>query len=76
MERLVAQSMPSRHATPFSVGDRVKVVLEVDALKGMQEGHGGWNPRMAEVRCAERNIIFMFPLNVRLYGMFNFIVYW
>lgn len=35
--------------TLFKVGDRVKVDLEVDVLKAMQEGHGGWNPRMAEV---------------------------
>ena len=33
----------------FKVGDKVRVDLEVDILKMMQEGHGGWNPRMAEV---------------------------
>lgn len=33
----------------FNVGDRVKCTLEVEVLKAMQEGHGGWNPRMAEV---------------------------
>ncbi|KAK9759062.1 Mind bomb SH3 repeat domain [Popillia japonica] len=33
---------------PFSVGDKVKVTVTVDQLKGMQQGHGGWNPRMAE----------------------------
>ena len=33
----------------FKVGDLVKVDLDVDILKQMQEGHGGWNPRMAEV---------------------------
>ena len=33
----------------FKVGDKVKVDLEVDILKVMQEGHGGWNPCMAEV---------------------------
>lgn len=32
----------------FSVGDRVKVCLEVDALMKLQQGHGGWNPRMLE----------------------------
>ncbi|XP_013118452.1 E3 ubiquitin-protein ligase MIB2 [Stomoxys calcitrans] len=32
----------------FSVGDRVKVCLDVDALVKLQQGHGGWNPRMAE----------------------------
>ena len=33
----------------FKVGDKVRVDLEADILKCMQEGHGGWNPRMAEV---------------------------
>lgn len=37
-----------RHLT-FNVGDKVKVLMDIDTLKGMQEGHGGWNPRMAEV---------------------------
>uniref|UniRef100_A0A1A9WEY4 RING-type E3 ubiquitin transferase n=1 Tax=Glossina brevipalpis TaxID=37001 RepID=A0A1A9WEY4_9MUSC len=32
----------------FSVGDRVKVCLDVDALIKLQQGHGGWNPRMLE----------------------------
>ncbi len=34
----------------FKVGDKVRVDLEADILKAMQDGHGGWNPRMAEVR--------------------------
>ena len=33
----------------FKVGDKVKVDLEADILRMMQEGHGGWNPRMGEV---------------------------
>jgi E3 ubiquitin-protein ligase mind-bomb len=37
-----------RHLT-FNVGDKVKVLMDVETLKQMQEGHGGWNPRMAEV---------------------------
>ncbi|XP_077998099.1 E3 ubiquitin-protein ligase MIB2-like [Glandiceps talaboti] len=32
----------------FNVGDKVKVVLEIELLKAMQEGHGGWNPKMAD----------------------------
>ncbi len=36
----------------FSVGDKVQVVQDLAKLKEMQEGHGGWNPRMAEVRKA------------------------
>lgn len=37
----------SPHLT-FNVGDKVKVLIEVDTLKEMQDGHGGWNPRMAD----------------------------
>ncbi|KAF6215433.1 hypothetical protein GE061_010186 [Apolygus lucorum] len=34
----------------FSIGERVKVAVEdIEALKRMQEGHGGWNDRMCEV---------------------------
>lgn len=32
----------------YSVGDIVKVCLEKEALMKLQQGHGGWNPRMAE----------------------------
>ncbi|KAF8774870.1 E3 ubiquitin-protein ligase MIB2 like protein [Argiope bruennichi] len=32
----------------FNVGDKVQVLMDVETLKVMQEGHGGWNPRMAE----------------------------
>ncbi|XP_074653934.1 E3 ubiquitin-protein ligase MIB2-like [Tubulanus polymorphus] len=42
---------PSRSSIPrnqFKVGDNVRVDLEIDVLKQMQEGHGGWNPKMAE----------------------------
>ena len=34
---------------PYKVGDKVKVDLEMEIFKAMQEGHGGWNPRMGEV---------------------------
>ena len=34
---------------PFKVGNKVKVDLEPEVLQRMQDGHGGWNPRMAEV---------------------------
>ncbi|GBP55464.1 E3 ubiquitin-protein ligase MIB2 [Eumeta japonica] len=32
----------------FYPGERVKVVLNAEILKSVQQGHGGWNPRMAE----------------------------
>lgn len=40
-------------ASIFKVGDKVRVDLEVEVLRVMQEGHGGWNPKMAEVSVAE-----------------------
>ena len=30
-------------------GDNVRVQLDVDVFRAMQEGHGGWNESMAEV---------------------------
>ncbi|VDH99791.1 E3 ubiquitin-protein ligase mind-bomb [Mytilus galloprovincialis] len=35
-------------ACPFKVGEKVQVDLDPEILKAMQEGHGGWNPRMAD----------------------------
>jgi len=40
----------------FKVGDKVRVGLEVEILRMMQEGHGGWNPRMADV-CIQNSIL-------------------
>ena len=34
----------------FEVGERVRVLLCASTLKDMQEGHGGWNDQMEEVR--------------------------
>lgn len=47
VEQQVAKLSSVKHPM-FNVGDKVKVLLEVDTLKVMQEGHGGWNPRMTE----------------------------
>ena len=33
----------------FAAGDRVRVQLEVDIFKMMQDGHGGWDDDMCEV---------------------------
>lgn len=33
----------------FIVGESVSVTVDVEALKKMQEGHGGWNPRMSQI---------------------------
>ncbi|CAL4158048.1 unnamed protein product [Meganyctiphanes norvegica] len=36
-----------RHV-PFFVGEKVRVAVSVEQLRKMQEGHGGWNHKMAE----------------------------
>ena len=48
----VPVSSPPIFATSTSLvpGDRVRVQLEVEIVKMMQEGHGGWNDQMKEVR--------------------------
>jgi len=30
-------------------GDNVRIQLDVDVFKAMQDGHGGWNESMADV---------------------------
>ena len=46
----VGETIPtSPTQMPFLVGERVRVSVPVDRLKTMQEGHGGWNQKMAEV---------------------------
>ena len=37
------------HGGGLAAGDHVKVELDPDVWKRMQEGHGEWNDRMAEV---------------------------
>lgn len=44
----VSGDTPLRHLT-FKVGDRVKVLMEIETLKLMQKDHGGWNDKMTEV---------------------------
>lgn len=36
---------------PLQHGDKGKCTLDSDTLRDLQEGHGGWNPRMSEVSC-------------------------
>ena len=47
-------------------GDNVRVQLDIDVFKAMQDGHGGWNESMAEVSlwCAliKGNLISITPL--------------
>ncbi|XP_062959850.1 E3 ubiquitin-protein ligase MIB2 isoform X3 [Cynocephalus volans] len=42
------QRRVSADGQPFQHGDKVKCLLDIDILREMQEGHGGWNPRMVE----------------------------
>jgi hypothetical protein len=36
----------------FKIGDKVRVNVDVNVLRAMQEGHGGWNPKMMRVSCS------------------------
>ncbi|XP_030641535.1 E3 ubiquitin-protein ligase MIB2 isoform X2 [Chanos chanos] len=47
-EHAELQRQESADSHTFQQGDKVKCLLEVDILRQMQEGHGGWNPKMAE----------------------------
>ena len=37
----------------FTPGDLVRVQLDVEVFKAMQQGHGGWNDAMVEVEWME-----------------------
>lgn len=44
------ESVPNAPRTlTFNQGDKVRVTMDIETLKGIQEGHGGWNARMEEV---------------------------
>ena len=59
--------MPSPPPKPqeFSSGDRVRVQLELEVFKMMQEGHGGWNDQMTEVNVLNINFV-IFSLGTRI----------
>ena len=46
---LQAQTLPSRGPHTFIAGDNVRVELEVEIFKMMQEGHGDWDDQLLEV---------------------------
>lgn len=52
------QPIAASTRSTFTVGDRVRVCLERNALIKLQQGHGGWNTRMADylnkVGCVHR----------------------
>ncbi|CAG0913605.1 unnamed protein product [Notodromas monacha] len=41
--------VPIESTTRFIVGEKVTVIRDVNQLKALAEGHGGWNPKMADV---------------------------
>jgi cytoskeletal protein RodZ len=43
-------SVASSVASPFAIGGHVRVQLELEIFRVMQEGHGGWMDDMAEVK--------------------------
>lgn len=65
-------SRPNRSGPPpFSVGDKVQVNVAVEQLRPMQQGHGGWNPKMAEVKHRQafntfNTAFFVFSTSVKL----------
>ncbi|XP_029291808.1 E3 ubiquitin-protein ligase MIB2 [Cottoperca gobio] len=50
-EHAELQRQESADGHSFQQGDKVKCLLEMEILRQMQEGHGGWNPKMAEYIC-------------------------
>ena len=51
-ERAPTSASTDSSTPKFKAGDCVKVQLEVEIFRQMQEGHGGWNDQMAEVSSA------------------------
>ena len=45
---VVRRSFHTASCLKFKPGDKVKVIKSVDELRAMQEGHGGWNNKMAK----------------------------
>lgn len=41
----------SPEVVSVSSGDSVRIQLDVDMFKALQEGHGGWSDKMAAVHC-------------------------
>ncbi|CAK9186658.1 unnamed protein product, partial [Ilex paraguariensis] len=47
-QNLNSQPRPSDEVVVFNPGDKVKVNVDEERLKSLQDGHGGWNPRMVQ----------------------------
>lgn len=50
-----SKSTSNQNDSLFSVGDKVRIDVTLDAFKQMQEGHGGWNQKMSDVGCLDFN---------------------
>lgn len=48
-KNLKKQNSQPEFCSMFSVGDKVKIDVSLDTFRQMQEGHGGWNQKMADV---------------------------
>ena len=46
----------SSTASPFAIGDHVRVQLELEIFRVLQEGHGGWMDDMAEVKLSVAHV--------------------
>jgi E3 ubiquitin-protein ligase mind-bomb len=46
---VAASLLSDEMSSDFKPGDQVRVDLDIELLKIMQDGHGGWNPKMQEV---------------------------
>lgn len=51
----------SEELVVFNPGEKVKVNVNEERLKCLQDGHGGWNPRMVQV---SYSVCFSFPVSV------------
>ena len=49
MAKAQATPAPPQGQSLLASGDNVRVQLDVDVFRAMQEGHGGWNESMGEV---------------------------
>ena len=49
MAKPQATPAPPQGQSLLASGDNVRVQLDLDVFRAMQEGHGGWNESMGEV---------------------------
>lgn len=52
-----------RQRVVYEVGDKVRVDLDLDLVRNLQQGHGGWNDAMEEVRVGRYLIHCSYDIN-------------